>query len=275
MIRRSRLVVVLAIPTAVTLAGLAAVTVATPQAPPQRHHLPRSSNGFLTVGLCDGETAVEVKGVKEGQALGADQARAVADTLMAEWRRKNPGASWDGPTLLAEGPRPRSPRLATKGSEPAPPTQPTTSPASTPGVSTSGETSSLGAHRAPSAEIAHTQAGNTYGNFSERDRMIWAASTESFVRRGKQIFHDVGELGGTTGISCDMCHPDAANTHPETYPKFQVQLGRVALLRDMINWCVENPVRGKALPDSDDRMRALEAYIYAQRRGVALEPGKH
>jgi len=30
-----------------------------------------------------------------------------------------------------------------------------------------------------------------------------------------------------------MCHPDAANTHPETYPKYQVQLQRVALLRDM------------------------------------------
>jgi hypothetical protein len=26
-------------------------------------------------------------------------------------------------------------------------------------------------------------------------------------------------------VSCDMCHPDAANTHPETYPKFQPQLG--------------------------------------------------
>ena len=23
-----------------------------------------------------------------------------------------------------------------------------------------------------------------------------------------------------------MCHPDAANTHPETYPKYQVQLQR-------------------------------------------------
>ena len=48
-----------------------------------------------------------------------------------------------------------------------------------------------------------------------------------------------------------MCHPDAANTHPETYPKFQPQLGRVALLRDMINWCIEHPVRGKQLAADD------------------------
>ena len=70
-------------------------------------------------------------------------------------------------------------------------------------------------------------------------------------------------------------HPDAANTHPETYPKFQPQLGRVALLRDMINWCIEHPVRGKALPSDDPRMRALEAYILAQRRGKTLDYGKH
>ena len=72
-----------------------------------------------------------------------------------------------------------------------------------------------------------------------------------------------------------MCHPDAANTHPETYPKYQVQLGRVALLRDMISWCVEHPVRGQPLAADDPRMRALEAYILAQRSGTPLAYGKH
>jgi cytochrome c len=71
-----------------------------------------------------------------------------------------------------------------------------------------------------------------------------------------------------------MCHPDASNTHPETYPKFQSQLGRVALLRDMINWCIEHPVRGKVLAPDDPNMRALEAYILAQRKGRALDYGK-
>ena len=71
-----------------------------------------------------------------------------------------------------------------------------------------------------------------------------------------------------------MCHPDAANTHPETYPKYQVQLGRTVLLRDMINWCIEHPVRGKKLAEDDPKMRALEAYIYAQRKGVPLDYGR-
>lgn len=51
-----------------------------------------------------------------------------------------------------------------------------------------------------------------------------------------------------------MCHPDGANTHPETYPKFQVQMGGVVLLRDMIKWCIEQAVRGEVLTADDTRM---------------------
>ena len=87
--------------------------------------------------------------------------------------------------------------------------------------------------------------GDTYGNFTERDLLTWARETEKFAAEGSRIFHNADKLGSTVAVSCDMCHPHAANTHPETYPKFQVQLGRVVLLRDMINWCIENPVRGK------------------------------
>jgi len=116
---------------------------------------------------------------------------------------------------------------------------------------------------------------HSYGNYTEKDILTWARETEKMVVDGSRIFHNAQLLGSTNGISCDMCHPDASNTHPETYPKFQVQTGRVVLLRDMINWCIENPARGKPLAPDDPRMRALEAYIMAQRTGVKMEYGKH
>ena len=72
--------------------------------------------------------------------------------------------------------------------------------------------------------------GDTYGNFTERDLLTWQRETEKFAAEGSRIFHSADELGSTVAVSCDMCHPHAANTHPETYPKFQVQLGRVVLL---------------------------------------------
>jgi thiosulfate dehydrogenase len=117
--------------------------------------------------------------------------------------------------------------------------------------------------------------GDTYGQYTERDLLIWARETEKMVVEGSRIYHNADALGSTVAVSCDMCHPDASNTHPETYPKFQAQMGRVALLRDMINWCIENPVRGKRLGPDDPNMRALEAYIMAQRKGTAMNYGKH
>jgi thiosulfate dehydrogenase len=117
--------------------------------------------------------------------------------------------------------------------------------------------------------------GHKYGQYTERDILMWGRETEKMVVDGSRIFHDGDALGSTVAVSCDMCHPDASNTHPETYPKFQAQMGRVALLPDMINWCIENPVRGKRLEPDDPKMRALEAYILAQRKGTYLNYGKH
>ncbi len=108
---------------------------------------------------------------------------------------------------------------------------------------------------------------------TDREQAIWKAESDKIVKEGHRLFHS-SDLG-KNGISCDMCHPDASNTHPETYPKFQTQLKKVALLRDMVNWCIENPLEGPKLADDDPKMKAIEAYILHQRGGVALEPGKH
>ncbi len=206
-----------------------------------KHAVPSSPNGELVVALCDGTTSATVKGKKPGEALTPAEAKKVSDELMGQWKKKNPavGASWDRENALAQnGP----------GVQPPP---------------------------VPVPPPPRVQDGHPYGAFTTRDEQIWRASTQAFVDQGNRIFHDAKAMGGTIAVSCDMCHPNGANTHPETYPKYQVQLGRVAMLRDMINWCVENPVRGKPLADDDPRLKAMEAYIYAQRKGVPLEYGKH
>ena len=113
----------------------------------------------------------------------------------------------------------------------------------------------------------------SFGEPTQREEMIWKAELDKLVKEGDRIFHS-DEIGGN-GIACAMCHPNAANTHPETYPKFQTQLKKVALLRDMVNWCIENPLEGKPLAADDPRMIALESYILAQRAGTPLQAGKH
>jgi len=161
----------------------------------------------------------------------------LADALMAQWKRDHPEADW---------------------------------------VAQEKERHELKGPADNSALLAGGQAeGHTYGRHDKRDLLLWARETEKFVVEGSRIFHSADLLGSSVAVSCDMCHPHASNTHPETYPKYQTQLGRVVLLRDMIHWCIENPVRGRHLAPDDPAMRALEAYIMAQRTGTALNYGKH
>ena len=109
--------------------------------------------------------------------------------------------------------------------------------------------------------------------FSKADLERWEAEYMSVVKKGRELW--VSAELGTNGVACAQCHPNAADTHPETYPKFQQQLGRVIALREMINWCLMNPLEGAPLELDDPDLVAIEAYVTWERRGVELAPGKH
>ena len=92
------------------------------------------------------------------------------------------------------------------------------------------------------------------------------------VAKGDALWHSA-KLG-TNGLACANCHPDGSAANPDTWPKFQTNLGKVATLRDMINWCIRIPLAGENIdPDGDD-MIAMEAYATYMSRGIPLAPGK-
>lgn len=109
--------------------------------------------------------------------------------------------------------------------------------------------------------------------FSARDIEIWEQEYQAAVTAGRSVFTDP-ELGAN-GVVCAQCHPNGANTHPETYPKFQKQLGKVAQIWEMVNWCIANPLEGERLAADDPDMTAILTYIAHERRGEELVPGKH
>jgi thiosulfate dehydrogenase len=200
--------------------------------------LPATTAAATATPAASGGGAVEVllcDGKTKAQFPAGTQGSTVAGTLMAEWLRKNPNANWEAEERERHTLQPAADNSALVGQS----------------------------------------SGDTYARITAQDVALWKIETERVALAGSAVFHNADELGSTVGVSCDMCHPHAANTHPETYPKFQAQLGRVALLRDMINWCIEHPVRGKPLASDDPKMRAMEGYILAQRKGKTLEYGKH
>ena len=211
-----------------------------------KHPAAPVSGESLVVQLCDGDTFLELKGIQPDARLTPEQAKQASDQLMMMWVKKQPkevAEAWARDVAFAQQ-RAQSQR---RSSEPK-----------------KDETGKP----APSTNEQPV-------DFTQRDYAVWKKELDREVKYGDQIFHDDKLLGSTNGVSCAMCHPHGANTHPETYPKFQIQLRRVAMLRDMINWCIENPSRGKKLDADDPKMRALEAYIMSQRKGVAMDPGKH
>jgi cytochrome c553 len=191
--------------------------------------------GDVEVKLCDNHTTTTVSA---GTTFTRDTGQKISDALMAKWKAAHPEQDWEVEERKSRTFLPAADNSAILADD--------------------------------------TQApGHPYRAFTQQEIDSWKRQTETFAVAGSKVFHSGEELGSTIAVSCDMCHPNAANTHPETYPKFQTQLGRVALLRDMINWCLEHPVRAPPMDADDPRMRAMEAYIVSQRAGVPLEYGKH
>jgi cytochrome c len=190
----------------------------------------------VTVSLCDGSSTLAVPGLKPGEVLPPPRAQKVAAQMMEIWRARVGEERW---------------------------------------ASWQAEAAATRAATSPAAAQAGGQQAGQPTKFTARDQLLWKREEDKWIAEGYKNFHSWEALGGTIGISCDMCHPDASNTHPETYPKYQMQSKKVSLLRDMINWCIENPMKGKPLPEDDPRLRSVEAYILSARRGEPLAPGKH
>ena len=99
------------------------------------------------------------------------------------------------------------------------------------------------------------------------------------VAYGDKLWH-TGEAGGSSnlssnGLACANCHPDASATQPNTWPKFQTNLGKVGTLREMFNWCMQVVQQGKGFAYDSKEMVAMEAYATYMNRGAALAPGRN
>lgn len=96
---------------------------------------------------------------------------------------------------------------------------------------------------------------------------------QDMIAQGDKLFHSRDLPMSGNGQSCNMCHPDGAVTHPETYPKYKPQLGHVSTLQEMIGWCIAIPNQGKPFTLGSKEMTALEAYINWNNQGQRMEIG--
>ena len=68
---------------------------------------------------------------------------------------------------------------------------------------------------------------------------------------------------GTAGVSCATCHPDGMGLKAEPFPRHMKMANDILTLDQMINFCMTNPMKGKALQWNSTEMTALAAYVKA------------
>lgn len=145
---------------------------------------PSGEKAVQVVTACDGRKKVIVEGCSEGETMPAQKARKVAELLMTLME-------FCEDEITAKLPKTgMSIQLSVNGMP----------------YITVGDTEEI--------PLVLVHGGRPH---TEREKRIWAAEKDRMIAEGYALFHNPSL--GKNGISCDMCHPDASNTHPETYPK--------------------------------------------------------
>jgi len=120
---------------------------------------------------------------------------------------------------------------------------------------------------------APSQSKEPLDDAADFDRLMEA------VAYGDKLWHTGEGAGGkhselsTNGLGCANCHPDGSATQPESWPKFQTNLGKVGTMREMFNWCIQVVQNGKGYALDSKEMIAMEAYATYMNRGAKLNPG--
>lgn len=95
------------------------------------------------------------------------------------------------------------------------------------------------------------------------------------AERGKALFMDTAL--GTTGKSCETCHPgggtegmemEGMTTKPlagvkDRYPGIFAMMDpeKEVTLAEVVNFCIANPLKGEPLPEDSQEMKDLLAYL--------------
>lgn len=109
--------------------------------------------------------------------------------------------------------------------------------------------------------------------FTQDELKAQEAKLLASVKRGYDMWYGARADMAANGLACANCHPDAAATNPQTFPKFLPVFDKVVPYREMVNWCIQNPQGGKAMDVNSEDMTALEAYSFYLHKGRVIETG--
>lgn len=88
--------------------------------------------------------------------------------------------------------------------------------------------------------------------------------------KGKKLFNDAGFGGSPNSKSCNTCHADGARLEQAGTKKYTALMGmEVSSLEEVVNICIERPLKGKAIAKDSQQMKDMIAYI----KSLGKHPG--
>ena len=110
-----------------------------------------------------------------------------------------------------------------------------------------------------------------------------AAELVKSVANGKKLFNDT--TLGTSGLTCNSCHMEGGTKEGKMgetvipawdnlamkYPKYFMMAKRVMTLDQVVQFCIVNPLKGKALAWDDQKLTDLTAYCASVKKAPKME----
>jgi len=82
------------------------------------------------------------------------------------------------------------------------------------------------------------------------------------IEKGKALFNDPKFGDGTAGKSCNSCHPAGRGLEKSADKKeFGLMGKKVKTLEEVVNICIEMPMKGRAIDVKSEQMKDIVAYI--------------
>ncbi|MGB7061685.1 MAG: cytochrome c peroxidase [Candidatus Zixiibacteriota bacterium] len=110
-----------------------------------------------------------------------------------------------------------------------------------------------------------------------------AAELTKSVANGKMLFSDT--TLGTSGMTCNSCHMEGGTKAGQMgemtipawdnlaakYPMYFMMAKRVMTLEQVVQFCIVNPLKGKALAWDDQKLTDLTAYCASVKKAMKKE----
>ena len=82
------------------------------------------------------------------------------------------------------------------------------------------------------------------------------------LANGKALYNDPTLGGSANDLSCNSCHPDGNGIEHSGSKSYSSLMGqRAGSLEDVVNICIQRPLKGKAIAKDSKQMKDIIAYI--------------